>query len=238
MRIIQLSDSHLSCDKPTRIEELEACVRHINAMRPQPDVVVHTGDIAHDGLVDEYVIARHSLDQLAAPYFVLPGNRDDRGNLVKVFADNRSIRSDAEFVQYVVEDFDIRLIMIDTVSTESNKGHLCGKRLNHIEQMLMADASQSAVLFLHHPPFQVDVGPDPYNFEDWSDVEALMALCQRRDRLVGFHCGHVHRTFETSIRSAPASVVSSVASDLRWDSPNGPNSELPVFKLHSISTEP
>ncbi|MGI9502218.1 MAG: metallophosphoesterase family protein, partial [Geminicoccaceae bacterium] len=76
MRIIQLSDSHISCDKPARAAELEVCISYINAMPQQPDVVVHTGDVAHDGLVEEYQIAKRLLDELSAPFFVMAGNRD------------------------------------------------------------------------------------------------------------------------------------------------------------------
>ncbi|MGI9388174.1 MAG: metallophosphoesterase, partial [Methyloligellaceae bacterium] len=94
MRIIQLSDSHLSNDKPSRAVELEACIAYIKSLQPQPDAIVHTGDIAHDGDVEEYETARRLLDRLTVPYFVLAGNRDNRSNLIKVFADGTHIRPD------------------------------------------------------------------------------------------------------------------------------------------------
>ena len=235
MRIIQLSDSHLSSDKPSRALELEACITYINALQPQPDVVVHTGDISHDGLVEDYRVARRLLDVLTAPYFVLAGNKDNRQNLIDVFADGVHIREDMSFVQYAVEDFAARLIMVDTVSTSSNKGQLCETRLDHVQQMLTRDSSRSAVMFLHHPPFQVNVGPEPHNFVDWSQAEALMAELGRHEHLRGIFCGHVHRGFETSIGDVPASVVSSVASDVRWDKPKAAERNLPIFDTHCIA---
>jgi 3',5'-cyclic AMP phosphodiesterase CpdA len=237
MRIAQLSDSHLSRAKPNRTAELEACIRAINELQPAPDLVVHTGDIAHDGEIEDYATAKTCLDHLSRPYFVLAGNRDNRRNLLEVFADGEHLRPDMDFVQYAVEDFDCRLLMIDTVCAESNKGGFCEKRLAHLEQMVLADADRPFVLFLHHPPFQVDVGPEPENFYDWSEAEALMGLVERCDRLLGVFCGHVHRTFETSLGKCPACVVSSVASDVRWDKPHGPNSDRPVFKIRSLASE-
>jgi 3',5'-cyclic AMP phosphodiesterase CpdA len=237
MRIIQLSDSHLSSDKPSRASELEACIAYINALQPQPDVVVHTGDISHDGLVEDYRVARRLLDILTAPYFVLAGNKDNRGHLIEVFADGRHIRDDMSFVQYVVEDFAARMIMVDTVSLSSNKGQLCKARLGHLRHMLTRNTSKPTVLFLHHPPFEVNVGPEPYNFIDWSEAEALMAELQQHEHLRGIFCGHVHRGFETSIGSVPASVVSSVASDVRWDKPKAAEHNLPIFDTHCIATE-
>lgn len=236
MRILQLSDSHLSQEKPERAAELEACVSAINALELMPDLVVHTGDIAHDGHVEEYAIARSLLDRLSVPYFVLAGNRDRRGALLEVFADGRHLRPDMAFVQYAVEDFDLRLIMLDTMTEANNKGQLCAARFEHIEEMVMADPSRPTVIFMHHPPFRVDVGPAPFNFEDWSEAEDLLEIFARLDQLRGVYCGHVHRGFETSIGEVPAQVLSCVASDLRWDHPNGADGDhLPVFKIHSIS---
>lgn len=237
MRIIQLSDSHLLSDKPKRAAELEACIQHINAMQPAPDVVVHTGDIAHNGEIEDYRVARRLLDKLSAPYFVLAGNRDNHSNLIEVFADDHHLRADATFVQYAVDDFDVRLIMIDTVSAGDRKGHLCETRFQHIKDMLVADRSRPAVLFLHHPPFEVTVGPDRWHFKEKPVVEALIAEFDKHEHVHSLCCGHVHRSFETRIGPLPANVVSSVVSDVRWDKPHGENSDLPVFKIYDVPSE-
>ena len=99
---------------------------------------------------------------------------------------------------------------------------------------MAADPSKPSAVFLHHPPFRVTVGPDPKNFEVWAEAEALMALMLRQSGLLGLYCGHVHRAFETSIVSRPACVVSSIASDLRWDRTNGPTDHLPMFKIRDL----
>lgn len=217
-----------------RAADLEACIRHINEMRPAPDVVVHTGDIAHDGLIEEYRTAKRLLDELSVPYFVLAGNRDDRRHLIDIFADGHTLRPSMDFVQYAVEDFEARLIVIDTVSEASNQGRLCEARLKHIDHMLTSDTTRPTAIFLHHPPFKVNVGPYPWHFEDWSDVEALMAMLEQHDHIQGLYCGHVHRSFETVIGSIEACVVSSIASDVRWDKPASSANDLPLFKTHTI----
>ena len=217
MRIIQISDSHISRDCPTRTAELESCIRHINAADPQPDIVVHTGDIAHNGLAEEYIIARQLLDNLSAPYIVLAGNRDNRNELLKIFADVCRLRLGDQFVQYAVEHFDTRLICIDTVSDNSHKGRLCQARLAHIADMLAADSSRPAVLLLHHPPLEVKVAPDGFQFENWAEVDALQALIREHRQIRGLFCGHVHRQAEATVGLVPAHVATCIASDLRWD---------------------
>ena len=52
MQIAQLSDSHISLSHPQRMDDLKATIDGINA--ENPDLVIHTGDIAHEGLVEEY----------------------------------------------------------------------------------------------------------------------------------------------------------------------------------------
>lgn len=238
MRIIQISDSHISRDHPGRTADLETCIQYINAADPQPDVVVHTGDVAHDGLGEEYDIARQLLDNLYAPYFVLAGNRDNRHELIKVFADSHHVRLGIDFVQYSVEHFEARLICIDTVSENSNKGRLCQARLTHIESMLAADTSRPAVLFLHHPPFEASPAPDPLQFEAWADVEALTAQIGRHHQICGVFCGHVHRDVASAIGSVQASVVSCIASDLRKGKAVASDRDLPIFNTHCVPSKP
>ena len=237
MRIVHLSDTHIAHDRPERAADLEACVAYIDALEQPPDAVVHTGDIAHNGRIEEYRTARTLLDRLPTPYFVLPGNRDDRRNLAAVFADGRHIRPDMGFVQYAVEDFPARLIIADSLNEGSNRGRLCADRLGHSRRMLEADAARPACLFLHHPPFEVAVGPHPRHFDPWADAEALSAELRRHPHLSGIFCGHVHRAFESAVGGIGAHVVSCLADDLRWDRPERAKRGLPVVGMHEIAAE-
>ena len=234
MHIIQISDSHISRDHPGRASELAACVAYINSLDLQPDVVVHTGDIAHDGLTEEYILARRLLDELAAPYVVLAGNRDNRARLVESFCDGHHLCTGMDFVQYAVEDFPVRLIIVDTVSTASHKGRLCERRLADIDSMLSRDTSRPALMFLHHPPFDVPVAPDPFQFESRNEAGALLAAVARYPNVRGLHCGHVHRGYETTIGALEATVLSCLTSDLRWDTPDAVARGLPVLRAHIV----
>lgn len=237
MRIVHLSDTHIAEDRPERAGALDACIAHIERLQPRPDAVVHTGDIAHNGRPEEYRTARALLDRLSMPYFVLPGNRDDRRNLAAAFADGRHIRPGMPFVQYAVEDFPARLIIADSLNGGVSKGRLCAERLAHIRRMLDADPSRPACLFLHHPPFEVAVGPYPRHFDPWDDAGALIAELQRHKSVAGIFCGHVHRAFDTAVGGVRASVVSCLADDLRWDRPERAKRGLPVLGVHEIATD-
>ena len=52
MIIAQISDTHIALDSPDadqRIRDFELTIADINALDPAPDVIVHTGDIVHNG---------------------------------------------------------------------------------------------------------------------------------------------------------------------------------------------
>lgn len=234
LQIVQISDTHISKDFPARTQDLENCVQTINAMPTQPALVIHTGDVSHDGLSEEYHIAKQQLDKLRSPYFVMAGNRDNRTELLSTFADNSYNLANHEWIQYSVEHLSTRLIMVDTVSTQSNKGLLCEQRMNHLEAMLNADTTKPAVLFLHHPPYEATGIPDPYQYEDWNDVTRLSDLLKRFNNVKTMYCGHVHRYIDGRIADIEASAITCLAGDLRKGDVSEDDRMQPVFKVISL----
>ena len=70
--IAQISDTHLLCPVKVgetdivkqRINNLKRCVDSINNLDPQPDIIIHTGDVTQNGTVEEYTIADSILIQV------------------------------------------------------------------------------------------------------------------------------------------------------------------------------
>ncbi len=234
LQIVQITDTHISNKAPQRLNDLKNCVRSINELPAQPDLVVHTGDISHDGLAQEYHNARKVLDQLNMPYFVMAGNRDSRPELLSEFADQRYQLAAEGWVQYAVEQNSVRLLMVDTVHERSNKGQLCAARLQHLEAMLSADTTKPCALFLHHAPYEAVGIPDPFQFKDWNDVENLSKLLSRFTHICGMYCGHVHRFIDGEIAGVQASAISCLAGDLRKGEVTDEERKLPVFKTLTL----
>ena len=96
MIIAQISDTHIALDTPDadqRIRDFALTVADINALDPAPDVIVHTGDIVHNGRQDEYAQAVATLANARAPVYVLTGNKDNRANLREAFSALRISRA-------------------------------------------------------------------------------------------------------------------------------------------------
>lgn len=76
VRIVQLSDSHLSQRAPEARANWDAIVEHLAA--DPPDLVINTGDVSLDGAHDvaDLVYAFRAHEALSAPWRVIPGNHD------------------------------------------------------------------------------------------------------------------------------------------------------------------
>src|SRR5271170_1452510 len=76
MRVILVSDTHLSTRVPEAEANWEAVLRYVSATAPE--LVIHLGDLSMDGAHDvaDLLYARRQLDRLAVPWHAVPGNHD------------------------------------------------------------------------------------------------------------------------------------------------------------------
>jgi 3',5'-cyclic AMP phosphodiesterase CpdA len=235
MIIAQISDTHIALDAPDanqRLSDFARTIAHINALDPQPDVIVHTGDVVHNGRPDEYARAKEVLAEARAPVHVLVGNKDNRANLRDAFSADGYLAPNSDFIQYAIDAYPVRLLALDTLSTTSNKGDFCAGRARHLTEMIDADPTKPIAVFAHHPPFEILVGPDRIHFEDMAAMERLRAALQHSGRVVGVFCGHVHRPTTGHVAHIPATVATSIATTLRKGEYPLEMKDRPIYLLH------
>ncbi len=235
MIIAQISDTHLELNTPDadqRIADFERTIAAINALDPAPDVIVHTGDIVHNGRQEEYARAVSILAKARMPVYVLAGNKDNRANLLAAFSTHGYLAADSDFIDYAVERFPVRLIAIDTLSQSSNKGDFCLARAGRLIDLIDAEVTKPIAIFAHHPPFEVTVGPDPLNFETREMMLRLRQILQNAFRVVASFSGHVHRPAEGSIGNIPATVVPCIATTLRKGEYPTYMKKRPIYYVH------
>jgi Icc protein len=238
--IAQISDTHIALDTPDaerRLRDFENTVADLNALDPAPDVIVHTGDVVHNGRPDEYAEASRILAKARAPVYVLVGNKDDRANLRAAFADRGYFSRDSEFIDYTVEDYPVRLIAADTLHTGSNKGDFCEERAKRLVDMIAAETTKPIAVFAHHPPYAVQVGPDPINFETPESMTRLQQAVQHSGRVAGIFCGHVHRGTAGHVGKIPVVVVPCIATTLRKGDYPPPMKTRPIYHIHRFDTD-
>jgi len=188
MLIAQVTDLHLHADPGhPNLARLHRVLAHLAAMRPRPDLLVLSGDLADDGAVDSY---RHLQAALAgwpgALRFAL-GNHDARAHFRAVFGDSHFTDG---FVQGRDEFGGLQVVVLDTLEEGRHGGAFCAARAGWLRQAVQDSAGAPLLAFLHHPP--VDVGIpwiDPGPGQDW--IARLDAALQGAN-LAGICSGHVH----------------------------------------------
>jgi 3',5'-cyclic AMP phosphodiesterase CpdA len=243
MLIAQLTDLHIRPQgiAAYRVAETnmltERALRAVARLRPAPDIVMITGDLTDCGLVDEYRLLAELLAwTLKMPVLLCPGNHDRREVLL---AELPATGRAGGFVQYALEGWPVRVIMLDTVVPGAGHGELCAQRLAWLDATLAEKPEQPTLIGMHHPPFLCGLGHmDAINLVDASGFRTVLARHPQVQRIV---CGHHHRNvtapFGTAIASICPSVAHQVEFDLRPEAPAAFVMEPPAFQLHRWSAE-
>lgn len=196
MLIAQITDSHIEAAGVLTYGTFDAAaslakvVEAINGCDPQPDLVIHTGDLVHHGAPEQYGPARSILDGLKAPYVVLPGNHDAREGFAAAFADTAWLPRGGEFLHFAVDDFPVRIVCLDTVIPGVPYGMLCSERLAWLDAQLAAEPAKPTIVACHHPP--MDVGLTFSSMVGLSEGgPGMAAILSRNPQVQRVICGHV-----------------------------------------------
>jgi Icc protein len=246
MLIAQIGDFHLRPIGQTAYAGIDThtmtrrAIDTIAALDPAPDCVLVTGDLADGGRPEEYALAADLLSRLSMPVFVIPGNHDRRETMRDCLAGTYPyLLQDEDFLHYVVEDFSVRLIGLDTVMPGQVGGAICAARAAWLAERLAEGNHRPTLVFMHHPPFATGVsGMDATMCRTDSAFAELVESHSEIERIVA---GHHHRTITRRWAGTVGLIVPGVAHQLALDlRPGQPLRfilEPPGFALHVWSPE-
>lgn len=240
MLIAQITDTHIMPrgqewrgDAETNVHRrLERVVVAINNLNPQPDVVVLTGDNI-DGADDSgaYSALKEILSKLKIPYYIIPGNHDDREGMKNVFQNQKNSH-------FVFDHNEARIVGLDSLVPGKDFGLLNREQLQFLKQSLNERREVPALLFVHH--FPVNVGIEVFNQMTLRNAEELESIMRFFPQVIGLVCGHLHNQFSTTFAGKPLYISPSCAPNFFFESadakkPSLINLEPPHFSLHKIS---
>jgi 3',5'-cyclic-AMP phosphodiesterase len=220
MLLCQISDPHvvpegtLAYGKVDTPGLLERCVRKVRALPRTPDAIVATGDLTDNGTAEEYGLLAEILAPLNVPLYLAVGNHDERPMLRAAFPNHKYLAGEDGFVQYAIEDFAVRLVVLDTLVPGKPGGVLCERRLAWLDRTLAA-SDRPTIVAQHHPPFPTGLSfMDRMSLADPASEAAVISRYPQVERII---CGHHHRNSQARFAGTVASICPSTAHQLLLD---------------------
>ena len=243
MILAQFTDLHikeegrLAYRKIDTSAALEAALAHLQTQTVQPDLVLFTGDLVDTGQPEEYARLRTHLAGLDIPFFLMPGNHDDRAALRTGFPDHAYLGLEGDPICYTIEPFPLRIIALDSLVPGQGGGALGAGQLDWLAERLAEQPDRPTVVALHHPPFATGIGHmDQIGLEDSAALAGIIARHPQAERVLS---GHIHRPIHArwagTIASTAPSTAHQVALDLRPDAPSAFVLEPAGYQLHHFT---
>ena len=243
MLIAQITDIHLGFEPNNPAEfnrkRLDRTLRTLCSMEPRPDLLLATGDLSDSG--DDSVSYRRLKSALAAcpfPVWFCVGNHDSRESFLKYFP---HVPTADGFIQYALEDYPVRILVLDTLEEGRHGGGFCEIRAAWLEARLAEQPDRPTILVLHHPPIATGLSWMTEN-PDAQWVRRLRRIVEGRGNILAMLTGHLHRPMTTLWAGTTLTVCPSTApqvaldlADIDPDTPDGRAmivADPPGYALH------
>ena len=175
---------------PNTADYLRRAIARLNSMSPRPEVVIATGDLTERGSPHEYRRLRTLLNCLEIPYFLLPGNHDDRETMRRAFRDHPYLTTCETHAGFALETWPVRIIGLDSTDPRHIGGYVDDERLSWLDAELSANRHVPTILAMHHPPFRTGIAPmDAHGFVG---IEKFGDVVRRHPQIARIISGHIH----------------------------------------------
>lgn len=234
MIVAQLSDIHAD-GSGDRLDRLDRVLRWLRPMRPEAIIV--SGDLAENEYQASYKAVHDRLDATGSPFFLVPGNVDEHGDMRREFGqrfdwpeDERALNCSGRV------GAGLRVIGLDVTVQGGHHGDAAP-----VLEWLAAELNAGgppALIFQHQHPFRCGIEGKDQNM--CRGAEALARVIdEAHDPVVALTCGHVHRPMFTRFAGRPATMCPSVtrANRLRLDGKEPEISDPPGLLLHHFQDD-
>ena len=115
----------------------------------------------------------------------IPGNHDDRKNLIK------HLPSEFSDTLLVIKNF--ILIGLDSTVKSSSEGLLSSDELEKMQYLLQENTSKNVIICLHHQP--VKIGSDWIDKIGLKNKKDFFRIIKEYDHIKGIFFGHIHQNY-------------------------------------------
>jgi len=193
LRIVQITDTHLYSDPDGRLLGLNTrhsleLVIDLVLNTQQPDLVVASGDLTHDGSQKAYQHVQDCFRRIGAPIYCLPGNHDEAATL------NACMNNDPFLSVHSTRIRNWHMLFLDSTVAGSEDGHLGESELDALDAALDSSPDLPALIWLHHQP--VPIGSRWLDSMAIDNPQAFFDITDRYTQVRAIVWGHVHQLFE------------------------------------------
>jgi Icc protein len=225
--LAQITDPHVSTRDWAAADALSRAVRAVLDLRPVPDALLVSGDIAEHADDREYARAAELFGRLPMPVHVLPGNHDDPGRL--------AARLDVTAAPFAVGVAGVRLVGLDTTGPDDGSGALGADSRAWLAATLAAAPDVPTIIAMHHPPLSIAMDSVDELRLDPADAREFAAVVEAAPQVVRVVAGHVHRAAFGMVGGRPFLACPSAYLQARLALDGGPFElvpEPPMMALH------
>jgi 3',5'-cyclic AMP phosphodiesterase CpdA len=234
--LVQLSDPHVGAQwlGADSLATLARVVESVGTLRPGPDAILVSGDLAEHATDAEYEDVRRLVSSLGTPVFVAAGNHDDRSTLRRLFD---VPGTDAGLVQYAAELGPLRLVVLDTTRPGEDDGELDADRLAWLDATLTA-SNKPTVVAMHHPPLPTGLPAFDRISLTSAETDALREVITRHPHVCRLVAGHAHHACISELGTctvvvAPSSYLQA-SLDLRSPEISFDDRHPPGYVVHTL----
>ncbi len=215
--LVQITDTHIQepgkllYGKTDTATHLARVVDEINRIRPAPDLVLITGDLVEGSHDDAYPHFIELIKPLDMPVFVIPGNHDDPEKMVTAFSDTGYFPAAHQSYQYVVDDFPVRILGLNSHQQGSELPGFDDLRLDWLNDQL-GRSEKPTLIAIHHPPMKTGIEFIDMGGTEW--FRGLESVLNDHAQVQLVICGHCHSDLAGRIGNVPVYMMGSTAHQL------------------------
>lgn len=215
--LVQITDTHILPPGELLYGQVDTAihlrdrVEEINRIRPVPDVVMITGDLVENPSLASYEHFKELIKTVSMPVYVIPGNHDDPAMMVEYFADTPYFPASHLTCQYTVDDFEFRILGLNSYFAGSELPEYDGLRLEWLRTELQK-SEKPTLIAIHHPPMKTGIEFIDMGGSEW--FSPLASLLAEHPQVHLVICGHCHTDLIGRIGNVPVYMAGSTAHQL------------------------
>ena len=197
LKIIQITDLHLSANKSTLIHNIntyESAQRIISVIKDDHtdlNALVLTGDLVMDESHEGYEHLNNLLKPIDCPIFLIPGNHDSVSEIQWLSQKPNLYNDNFKVYNHWI------LFMFNSKKEGALEGIFHEQEIFNFEQLLNIYPEKNFLIFVHHPMSSIK--------SDWMDgmmienPEKVKKLIIDNPNVKAISSGHVHQEFADSL---------------------------------------